>query len=73
MSNEPKVGDRIRFIKKLWSGPDDYSPGNLYARRGEEGTIVEIGKCWEGFMVKTDDWDAPFGAEIDKEFVLIDK
>ncbi len=61
------VGARIRFLKTLTSGPDDYSPGNLYARKGDGGEVTGHG-CKEGHWVKWDDWDAPFGAELGIEF-----
>ncbi len=68
MTNEElPVGARIRFLKTLTSGPDDYSPGNLYARKGDGGEVTGHG-CKEGHWVKWDDWDAPFGAELGIEF-----
>ena len=56
------VGTRIRFTKTLESGPDDYSPGNLYAKAGDFGTITGHG-CVEGYWVKWDRWPAPFRCE----------
>jgi len=55
------VGTRIVFKKTLESGPDDYSPGNLYAKAGNGGVITGHG-CREGYWVKWDRWPASFGA-----------
>lgn len=61
------VGTRIRFLKELSSGPDEYSPGNLYARKGEGGVVTGHG-CWEGHWVKWDKWKHPFGAVCGVDF-----
>jgi hypothetical protein len=62
------VGTRIKFIKELSSGPDDFSPGNLYAEKGGLGAVTGHG-CAEGHWVKWDKWKAPFGSEYLTEFV----
>lgn len=62
------VNTKIRFIKELSSGPDEFSPGNLYAREGSFGVVTGHG-CVEGHWVKWDKWDAPFGAICGVEFV----
>lgn len=65
------VGTRIRFLKTLECGPNEYSPGNLYARKGDEGVITGHG-TWEGYWVKWEHWPyAAFGASRD-EFEPID-
>lgn len=61
------VGTRIKFTKTLTSGPDEFSPGNLYAEKGDLGVVVGH-DCWEGHRVKWDKWDAPFGAVHGDEF-----
>jgi hypothetical protein len=61
------VGTKIIFIKELSSGPDDFSPGNLYAPEGATGVVTGHG-CYEGHWVKWDDWEAPFGAVCGIEF-----
>jgi len=66
-----KIGTRIKFVRELSDGPSEESPGNLYAYKNEEGEIISIGECWEGFMVKRDSWPAPFGAQLQKDFVPI--
>lgn len=63
------VGTRIVFTKTLEDGPDEHSPGNLYAKKGEGG-VVTGHSCREGHMVKWDGWDAPFGAWHGTEFVV---
>ena len=67
-----KVGDRIIFLRELSDGPCEEHPGNLYAHEGEEGEICSVGTCWEGFMVKRDKWYADFGAQIGKDFKLLE-
>lgn len=62
------VGTRIRFLKDLTSGPDEFGPGNLYANEGDLGEVTGHG-CWEGHWVKWDKWDAPFGAVHGVDFV----
>ena len=65
-----KVGTRIKFLRTLSSGPNEHSPGNLYAQKDEFGEITEIGNCKEGYWVKTDNWSAPFGCRRE-EFVAL--
>lgn len=62
------VGTRIKFIKELSSGPDEFSPGNLYAPKGATGIVTGHG-CSEGHWVKWDEWEAPFGAICGTEFI----
>jgi hypothetical protein len=62
------IGTRIRFTKTLTSGPDEYSPGNHYATKGDGGVITGHGTS-EGYWVKWDGWNASFGASRD-EFEL---
>lgn len=62
------IGTRIKFVKDLTSGPDEYSPGNLYARKDELGVVVDH-DCCEGHRVKWDKWEAPFGAVHGEEFL----
>lgn len=62
------VGTRIKFLKTLSSGPDEFSPGNLYAEKDDFGEVTGHG-CAEGHWVKWDKWDAPFGATYGTEFV----
>lgn len=62
------VGTRIKFIKELSSGPDEFSPGNLYAEKDGLGEVVGH-DCWEGHCVKWDEWPHPFGAIHGEEFV----
>ena len=63
------IGTRIKFLKELSSGPDEYSPGNLYAEKDSTGVVFRHGG-WEGHMVKWDDWDAEFGAIYGEEFII---
>lgn len=66
------IGTRIQFLKTLECGPDDYSPGNLYAVKGEFGTITGHGTR-EGYWAKWDGWPhAPFGLSPD-EFRVADQ
>lgn len=55
------VGTRIRFTKELTASACEDHPNLLYARAGELGEITGHG-CREGYWVKTDDWQTPFGA-----------
>lgn len=56
------VGTRVRFTRTLTSAADEFSPGNLYAKKGELGTITGHGAP-EGYWVKWDGWmHAAFGA-----------
>lgn len=61
------VGTRIRFLKTLESGPDEFSPGNLYAEKGDMGVVTGHG-CSEGHWVKWDKHEHPFGAVYGSEF-----
>lgn len=61
------TGTRIRFLKTLTSGPDEFSPGNLYARKGDGGVVAGHGTP-EGHWVKWDGWPHAFGAELGTEF-----
>lgn len=65
------VGTRIVFLKTLESGPDDYSPGNLYANKGDGGVVTGHGTR-EGHWVKWDKWPHAFGAELGTEFVAVE-
>jgi hypothetical protein len=62
------IGTRIRFVKELSSGPDEFSPGNLYAEKDDFGEVTGHG-CTEGHWVKWDKWKAPFGATYGTDFV----
>ena len=63
------VGTRIRFIKELSSGADDFGPGNLYATKDSLGTVTRHG-CYEGHFVLWDEWPhSDFGAVHGVEFV----
>lgn len=65
------IGTRIQFVKTLDSGPDDYSPGDLYAVKGDLGRITGHGTR-EGYWVTWDEWPAAFGAS-DEEFKIVDE
>ena len=72
MSREIKVGDRIKFLKDLTCGQTEEHPPYIYARKGELGTVTQIGGCWEGYWVLWDGWKhASFGCER-KEFKLLE-
>lgn len=62
------IGTRIKFVKELSSGPDEFSPGNLYAPKDGKGEVVGH-DCWEGHRVKWDNYIHPFGAIHGEEFV----
>ena len=75
MSATLPIGTRVRFLKTLQSGPNEDGPGNLYARKGDLGTVVEhpngakYGPPREGHWVMWDKWtSAPFGAVLGEEF-----
>ncbi len=61
-ADELPVGTRIRFTRTLDCGPTEESPALLFANKDEEGEITGHG-CWEGYWVKRDAWDEPFGCE----------
>jgi hypothetical protein len=65
------IGTRIRFLRTLVSGPDEFGPGNLYAKKGDGG-VVTGHNCPEGHWVKWDGWPHAFGAELEKEFIAAD-
>lgn len=62
------IGTRIRFIKELSSGPDEDSPGNLYAEKDDLGEVTGHFSA-EGHWVKRDKWKTPFGAVYGTEFL----
>lgn len=59
------IGTRIRFTKTLTSQADEFSPGNLYAKKGDGGEITGHG-TQEGYWVKWDHWPHAFGASRDE-------
>lgn len=76
MSNQTSIkkhpiGTKIKFIKTLTEGANDEHPGCLFATDGETGIIVSHNAS-EGYMVKTDSYDAPFGASYGDEFILVE-
>lgn len=64
------IGARIRFLKRLSSGPTGDHPAFLYAEKNQGGEVTGHG-CPEGHWVKTDDWPTPFGAVLGEEFEAI--
>lgn len=63
------VGTRIKFVKELSSGPDEYSAGNLYAKKDSLGVVTGHSK-FEGHWVLWDEWkSASFGASYGNEFI----
>ena len=71
------VGTRIRFLQTLYSGPDDFGPGNHYATKGQLGTVAEspygpdAGPPHEGHWVFWDGWpSAQFGATLGEDFEI---
>jgi len=67
-----EIGTKIKFTKDLYSHATDDCPAFDYARKGETGEVTGH-DCREGHMVKTDNWDASFGAILNEEFVMLDK
>ncbi len=65
-----KIGNKIRFLRELSDGPTEDHPACLFANKNDTGEITEVGGCREGYWVKTDWWDAPFGCER-KDFTII--
>lgn len=62
------VGTRIKFLRTLEEGPDEESPGRLYAEAGQGGVVTGHG-CKEGHWVKWDRWPhAAFGAKLGEDF-----
>lgn len=69
-----KKGTRIRFLKTLDEGPDDYAPGRHFCSKGELGTIKVHHEEWQRFefSVYADSWKkASFFANRD-EFELVE-
>lgn len=65
------IGTPIRFTKELSCGPSDEHPALLYAKRGQLGEITGWNdRPDEGYMVRTSDWQTPFGASP-SEFEVI--
>jgi len=57
------IGTRIVFTKTLESGPDEFSPGNLYARKGDGGVITGHGTP-EGYWVAFWDYSVVFAPSL---------
>ena len=73
MNNSPEqlpVGTRIRFINDLTAPATGDHPAHLYARKDDNGTVTGH-DCWEGHMVKWDNWNASFGAKLGEDFVIL--
>lgn len=68
---EIKVGTKIRFTKKLMEGPTGDHPTFLYAEKGEEGVITQVGGCREGYWARTRR-NPPFGVRRE-EFEVIEE
>lgn len=72
------IGTRIRFLKTLEDGSDEYSPGSLYAVGGDLGEVTGPPKgCREtpreGHWVKWDKWPNSFGAKLGEDFEVYQK
>lgn len=65
------IGTRVRFIKTSGEGSNEFSPGCIYFREGDEGVVTGHG-CKEGHWVKWDKWPVSFGAELGIDFVEIE-
>ena len=64
------IGIKIEFLKALEDGPDDYTPGNFYAKKGQLGVIVGPGNVYD-YSVKTLDYEASFGATLGEDFKVV--
>lgn len=62
------VGTRIKFLKDLTEDACGDHPMFIYAEKGELGEVTGHGTK-EGYWVKRDIWDTPFGAEYGTEFI----
>ena len=62
------VGTRIVFLKSLYGDVDEFSPGCIYAKKGDGGVITGHGTP-EGYWVKWDKWPHAFGAEHGVDFI----
>ena len=65
-----EIGTKIKFTKDLYSSASGDCPAFDYARKGQLGEVTGH-NCHEGHMVKTDDWEASFGAILNDEFVRL--
>ena len=63
------IGTKITFKETMTKPADDHSPEAIYATQGEHGSITGHDDVKEGYWVKTDTWDASFGASRD-EFLV---
>jgi len=63
-----EIGTRIIFVKLLDSPATGDHPELVYAYKGDEGEVTGYNN-FEGYWVKRDKWPAPFGAEIETEFI----
>lgn len=61
MSEQIKVGQRIRFPYEISCGPTDEHPALLFAKQGQLGRITAVGDCSEGYRATWDGWPTPFG------------
>lgn len=68
MSDKLPIGTRIQFVKQLDADATGDHPAIIYARKDEHGSIVSY-EAKEGYLVKTDNWPASFGAIHKEEFV----
>lgn len=69
-TNKLPIGTRIEFLRTLESGPDEDSPGNHYATKGDGGEVTGH-NCWEGHWVKWDHWKNSFGAKLGIDFIEV--
>jgi hypothetical protein len=64
------IGTKIKFTKDIYSHASGDCPAFDYARKGEIGEVTGH-DCIEGHMVKTDSWNASFGAIFNDEFARL--
>ena len=68
MSDKLPIGTRIVFVNTLDVAACGDHPEMVYAHKGDEGEGTGYNE-WEGYWVKRDAWNTPFGAEIETEFI----
>lgn len=64
-----KPGTKIRFLKRIEEGPDDYAPGCLFCDKDEIGEIVGKSLHFD-YVVKSNDYPYEFSV-MREEFEVI--
>jgi hypothetical protein len=64
------IGTKIKFLKDLTERANEDHPDIIFAEKDDTGEIISY-DAWEGYLVKWDKWDAPFGAQLNIDFEIL--